>query len=82
MAASAMPLVPNGLAYPELVPESLHDRCLHDHTSSLAQNLRWAVANSAERQAIGLEAANAVRRFGWPTVAAAYDRTLEDLVNA
>jgi hypothetical protein len=33
LAAGCLPIVPNAGVYPELLPEALHDRCVHDGTA-------------------------------------------------
>jgi glycosyltransferase involved in cell wall biosynthesis len=45
MAAGCTPLAPRRLAYPELVPSAMHERCLYDGTDDLAARLVDAAAN-------------------------------------
>ena len=74
-----VPVLPRRLAYPEVIPEAYHNRCLYDDFDGLLARLRWALADpAAARQAVtGLPAA--MERFDWSTLAPRYDEVLEAL---
>lgn len=76
IAAGALPLLPNRLSYPELVPAA--DPFLYEDDGHLAQRLCWALTRHDERRAAAETARRHVQRFDWPTVAAAYDDLLAD----
>lgn len=75
MAAGAVPLVPNRLAYPELLGSDLA-ACLYE-PGTLAERLRsmlrgeWASFRAA--------AVAAGRRFGWDRVAPRYDELIDEM---
>ena len=78
MAAGCVPLLPDRLSYPEIVPEQWHDAVLYEDRE-LRDRLRAVLTGlPAARDAVdGLAAA--VRRFAWPTVAPAYDVVIDEL---
>lgn len=80
--ARALPLLPNRLSYPELLPSNFHDPCLYDGGEDLVRRLTWALRAPAARQGIGRRAALAMRRFDWSSMAPRYDRRLEELVRS
>lgn len=77
MIAGAVPLVPNRLSYPEVVPERFHDAVLYD--GRLGGRLRTVLLDldGARRSVRGLREA-LVERFDWPVVAAQLDSLLHD----
>ena len=76
VAAGALPLLPNRLSYPELVPAA--DPYLYDDRTDLVQRLCRALTRHDERSAAAEAARRHVQRFAWPTVAPAYDDLLAD----
>jgi glycosyltransferase involved in cell wall biosynthesis len=80
VAAGALPVLPNRLSYPELVPEP-HDTYLYDgdDPAGLVDALRWALTDHPGRQAAAAIARKHVQRFDWPTVAPRYDELLSEL---
>jgi glycosyltransferase involved in cell wall biosynthesis len=78
MAAGCVPLLPDRLAYPELVPGELRRACLYrarpyQRLQAILEDLDGARAAVA-----GLR--NALRRFGWETMGPRYDDALAALV--
>jgi glycosyltransferase involved in cell wall biosynthesis len=69
-----LPVLPNRLAYPELVPRDLGDAVLYDDFDGLVGRLAQAIADPSAAARDALRAS--VRRFDWPRVAAAYDELL------
>jgi glycosyltransferase involved in cell wall biosynthesis len=67
-----LPVLPNRLSYPELIPPELHGRCLYDDFPDLLAKLRSAIAAPAAPP--GLRSAMA--RFDWSALAATYDSLL------
>jgi glycosyltransferase involved in cell wall biosynthesis len=78
IAAGALPLLPNRLSYPELVPHV--DPYLYSTSRDLVDKLRWALTHDAGRADAAAVARAHVQRFGWPEVAPRYDALLTDLV--
>jgi glycosyltransferase involved in cell wall biosynthesis len=76
VAAGCLPLLPDRLAYPELVPASRP--YLYGDDAALVDDLCWALTHGDERRAAAEAARRHVARFAWPEVAAAYDRMLAD----
>lgn len=71
IAAGALPLFPDRLSYPELVPRS--DPFLYESTDQLVEQLCWALTSHDERVRAARDARAFVERFGWRAVAPAYD---------
>lgn len=78
VAAGSVPLLPDRLSYPELVPPGFHDAVLYRH--SLFDRLRAVLEDlpAARARVEGLRPAMA--RWSWPTVAPDYDAALGTLV--
>ena len=74
IAAGAWPLLPDRLAYPEILPKPLHRSCLWRTEGQLVSKLRWAIRNLDKVRATNV--APAVRRFDWPRMIARYDAAL------
>jgi glycosyltransferase involved in cell wall biosynthesis len=73
-ASGALPLVPDRLAYPSVIPREFYDTCLY---GDLSERLHLALAGG-EAAPDGLS--DAVReRFGWQVVAPDYDRAIAEL---
>jgi glycosyltransferase involved in cell wall biosynthesis len=77
IAAGAVPLLPQRLSYPELVPTRFHDAVLYRH--SLFDRLREVLEDltSARRRVAGLRASMA--GWSWEELAPRYDRELSAL---
>jgi glycosyltransferase involved in cell wall biosynthesis len=78
MAAGCVPLLPDRLSYPEIVPGRWHRTVLYG-PGELVDRLRVVLTDlpAARRAVDGL--ARAVRRYDWPVVAPAYDEVLGEL---
>ena len=70
------PLLPNRLAYPELIPESLQAGCLYEHEETLPDRLEAALQWPGP-DPDALRAAMA--RFDWAIMAPRYDQALAAL---
>jgi glycosyltransferase involved in cell wall biosynthesis len=74
IAAGAYPLLPERLAYPEILPKRLHERHLYRTEGQLIAKLRAAIEHVAwVRQQ---DVASAVARFDWSRMVEAYDEAL------
>ena len=80
MAAGAVPLLPDRLSYPELVPDRYHDAVLYPD-GTLTDRLRRVLTDlDGARVAVdGLR--SELLRFDWATLAPVYDDRLRDLAS-
>jgi len=74
-----MPIVPDQLSYPEIIPEELHEDCQYDSTAGLHQRLVIALTNDAKRTQIAKVAASFAARYDWRVIGPAYDRHFEEV---
>jgi glycosyltransferase involved in cell wall biosynthesis len=74
--SGCLPVLPDRLSYPELIPQVHHDICLYRDFDGLLARLRWALANPDAARAIALGVRSAVVDFDWARVAPVYDRLL------
>ena len=76
-AAGAVPLVPDRLSYPTVIPSEVHDRVLYDGPVDLAVRLRAVLTGHLGVPGL----ARAIRdAYAWEVVAASYDDRCEELV--
>jgi glycosyltransferase involved in cell wall biosynthesis len=75
IAAGAWPLLPERLAYPEILPEGLHGEHLYRTENQLRAKLRSAIVRLSRTRETDLGAT--VRRFDWSRMIGRYDRELE-----
>lgn len=71
IAAGALPILPNRLSYPELVPAA--SPYLYDGHDDLVARLVWALTHEAERREAAGAARGHVEQFDWGVVAPRYD---------
>jgi glycosyltransferase involved in cell wall biosynthesis len=73
--SGCLPLLPNRLSYPELIPHEHHETCLYEDRDDLKQRLVHWLRHADEARAfdIGPE----MRRFGWEEVAPQLDSVME-----
>ena len=79
MAAGAFPVLPNGLVYPERIPERYRARCLYDDAGALVSCVRWAFEHPMQAAGVAKDLAATVAKYDWSVVAPAYDAVLESL---
>ena len=73
ITAGALPVLPDRLSYPELVPDGSY---LYAGAADLVDRLRWALTDHDGRRASAALAAKHVEQFAWPVVAPRYDALL------
>ncbi len=78
--AGALPLLPDRLAYPELVPAPRP--YLYAGLDELVERLCWALPRHDERRRAAAAARDHVRRLAWPEVAPRYDALLAEAAAA
>jgi glycosyltransferase involved in cell wall biosynthesis len=81
MAAGCVPLLPDRLSYPEIVPERWHPAVLYGE-DELRDRLRGVLTDLPAARAAVDGLAGAVRRHEWPAVIPAYDGVIEQLARA
>ena len=81
MAAGCVPLLPNRLSYPEIVPERWHRAVLYEG-ADLADRLRMVLTDlpGSRERVDGL--AGAMRRFDWTVMAPRYDDAIDRLTRS
>ena len=75
-----LPLLPDRLAYPEILPQVFHDRCLYSDQNDLIDKLAALIAGYGDYRPIRRELATAMEPYAWQLMAPRYDRELERLV--
>jgi len=76
--AGCMPLLPHRLSYPELLPQSVHPKCLYDDRVDLKARLVRLMEHPDEARSFDLGAQ--MKRFGWDAVAPQLDEALAGAV--
>ena len=79
IAAGCWPVVPDALAYPDVIPAEFHDASLYG-PGDLGTHLREVLGLVAKGASAPEGLATSMRRFDWPTVAEAMDDRLEQLL--
>lgn len=77
MYCDCYPILPNRLAYPELLPAAVHPRHLYDDVAGLLQRLRWAIRHRDELGRHSLR--RHVSRFDWRQMVGEYDTIFDTL---
>jgi glycosyltransferase involved in cell wall biosynthesis len=75
-----LPLLPNRLSYPELIPPAHHAVCLYQSQSDLVEKLKQALNHPGRLSNTTRELAAAVSHFAWPRIAPQYDAFLKKLL--
>ena len=71
------PVLPHRLAYPEIIPSSLHEVCLYNDFDDLIAKLRWALDfPRATREAAARQVRSAMAGFDWRALAPRYDAAM------
>ena len=79
LMAGCVPVLPDALSYPELIPPELRDAALYP-VGSFGTRLAQVVADLGSRRATTDGLANAVRRVAWSTVVDDYDQRIAAIV--
>lgn len=74
-----LPLVPNRLAYPEVIPVSAHAACLYDNFEELVAKLSRVLQSPRSFDCLRRELIEAMRPYAWQNRIAAFDREFERL---
>jgi glycosyltransferase involved in cell wall biosynthesis len=79
MYHGCLPLLPNRLSYPEILPEAFHSDFLYDSQQELEDKLAGLLINKEHQQAKGRALSCAMRKFSWKNTIAFYDEKLSRL---
>ncbi len=71
------PVLPQRLAYPEVIPEDQHPRCLYEDFDGLVASLTWALTHPKPRDRITALLREAVAPLGWAEMAPQYDKVMD-----
>jgi glycosyltransferase involved in cell wall biosynthesis len=77
VAAGCLPLLPDRLSYPELVPAA--DPFLYRDAAHLVRRLRWALTDDEGRRTAASTARAYMQGFDWRGVAPRYDELLDQV---
>lgn len=75
-----LPLLPDRLAYPEILPEEFHQRFLYRSQRDLEEKLARMLSHSADFEDCRQPLAAAMEEYAWALMAPRYDREFEKLV--
>lgn len=78
VAAGCMPLLPDRLSYPGLIPPEWHQDCLYER-GELTARMRWALTHPARTRAIGSDLAPHMARYDWAAMPPRYSQALTRL---
>lgn len=76
-----IPLLPDRLSYPEILPEEFHKEFLYKDEADLTEKLYRMLGDFAPCRKKGRQTAAAMRRFAWENMIDAYDDMLEELAS-
>ncbi|MBI9082913.1 MAG: DUF3524 domain-containing protein [Desulfobacterales bacterium] len=79
MRFGCLPLLPNRLSYPEILPSAFHRDFLYDGQDDLVEKLCALLTDPSAREKSRQTLARAMGKFSWPALIDAYDRELAAL---
>lgn len=79
MAAGAVPLLPDALSYPEIVPPRYHDAVLYGTYGDMVRRLHDSLEDLPGSRAAVDGLAPSMDRFDWSVLAPAYDAALQQV---
>ena len=74
-----MPLLPDRLSYPEIIPDRFHPHCLYHGQKDLVDRLADMIDRPETYRAIAPALADAMARYSWDRMIDRYDRELSNL---
>lgn len=80
MIMGCIPLLPNRLSYPEILPEKFHTQFLYKNKYDLAEKLGQIISNVKAYEDIQNQLALEMTSFLWENVVGSYDLALKQLV--
>ena len=79
MLMGCVPLLPDRLSYPEIIPEEFHEHFLYKSRQDLIEKLFLLISDYKRYEEIQSSLAKKMRSFLWENVISGYDRALERL---
>jgi glycosyltransferase involved in cell wall biosynthesis len=79
MLMGCVPLLPDRLSYPEILPEEFHEHLLYKSRQDLIEKLFLIISDYKQYEEIQSKLAKKMRFFLWENVINGYDRALERL---
>ncbi len=79
--SGCLPLLPNRLAYPEIIPEAFHRTCLYQNLHQLVDRLSMVLNDLAKYYRIRQALSQAMDKYAWPNIIDCYDDELERLIS-
>ena len=76
-----VPLLPAGLAYPEIIPQRFHPQVLYKDPGDLVDKLSRLIANYPEFEKLRGDLSEQMSRFAWENLIDHYDQELEKLAH-
>jgi glycosyltransferase involved in cell wall biosynthesis len=76
-----VPLLPDRLVYPEIIPQSFHSRVLYKDFNELVDELTRRITNYDEFQDLRRDLSMKMGRFAWENLINRYDEELEKLAD-
>lgn len=80
MIMGCIPLLPNRLSYPEILPEKFHTQFLYKNKYDLLEKLGQIISDVKAYEDIQKQLAREMKSFLWENVVQSYDLALEQLV--
>lgn len=77
--SGCLPLLPNRLSYPELIPSAHHSTCLYENQEELVERLSEAVTFPERFTETRRRLRRSMSRFSWERRIGAFDRVLDEL---
>ncbi len=74
-----IPLLPDRLSYPEIIPEAFHDDFLYQDQTKLVDKLCFLISDYPKFHAKCQNISEAMGRFAWENMIGKYDAVLDDL---
>jgi len=75
-----VPILPDRLAYPEIIPEAYHSSFIYKGQEDLIERLSLIISDYPRFQEKVLKLTHAMGRFSWENLVDSYDEELENLV--
>ena len=76
-----LPLLPNRLVYPEIIPKEYQNRVLYDNQQDLVNKLIIELKENIQQDDLRKRLSSAMASFAWADCIKDYDAILEDLAN-
>ncbi|RIK66876.1 DUF3524 domain-containing protein, partial [candidate division KSB1 bacterium] len=80
MYCHVLPLLPNRLSYPEILPKKFHRQFLYESTAEMDAKLRYLLQEYRNLDHVRRELAEAMNQFTWKNRIDEFDHIFEQLV--